>query len=254
MTRILNDAANAANATPATTSDNSLESLDLDVFLEIMLEELQNQDPLDPMDNGELLDQLSQIREISSNDKLTNTLDSVLLGQNVATATGLIGTEVEGLTDDGRRVSGAVQRVKINDGQPTLDLAVATRAKAGDREGDIESGSYSYEVVWEAEGTQFSVQTTVNTETLGDDFQGSIRIENLPETAVPKRVYRTNNSGSGELRLVGVLASGGATGFTDTLADNRRQDETLEGSRQVLQFASAVPVRLSNIDEVRTLN
>ncbi|MEO1498042.1 MAG: flagellar hook capping FlgD N-terminal domain-containing protein [Planctomycetota bacterium] len=253
MTRIINDAA-TTNAATSTTSDNSLENLDLDVFLEIMLEELQNQDPLDPMDNGELLDQLSQIREISSNDKLTETLDSVLLGQNVTTATGLIGTEVEGLTDDGRRVSGAVQRVKINDGQPTLDLAVATRAEAGDRAGDIETGRYAYEIVWEAEGTSFSVQTTVDTADLGDDFQGSIRIENLPETAVAKRVYRTDGTGAGDLQLVGVLQSGGATAFTDTLADGRRQDETLEGSRQVLQFASAVPVKLSNIDEVRTLN
>lgn len=253
MTRIANEAATAGAAAPA-AGGNSLQNLDLDVFLEIMLEELQNQDPLDPMDNGELLDQLSQIREISSNDKLTDTLDSVLLGQNVATATGLIGTEVDGLTDDGQRVSGAVQRVKINDGQPTLDLAVSTRAEAGDREGDIEVGSYAYEVVWEAEGVQFSVQTTVDTEKFGDDFDGSIRIENLPETDVSKRVYRTDSSGTGDLRLVGVLSTGSTTAFTDTVADNRRQDETLEGSRQVLQFASAVPVRLSNIDEVRTVN
>ncbi|TWT43187.1 flagellar hook assembly protein FlgD [Botrimarina hoheduenensis] len=250
MARI-NDTTAAASA--STPTANSVQNLDLDVFLKIMLQELQNQDPLDPMDNAQLLQQLSQIREISSNDKLTGTLDSVLLGQNVATATGLIGTEVEGITDSGQRASGPVQRVTINDGQPVLDLAVATRAKAGDTEGQIDTGRYTYEVVWETDDAVFSVQTQVDTAELGEDFEGSIRVENLPETSVSKRVYRTDKSGSGEQRLVGVLASGSSTTFTDTLADNQRQAEVLTGSRQVLQFASAVKVKLSNINQVRTL-
>ena len=45
-----------------------------------MITELQNQDPLNPMDNTQMLEQINQIRQIGATDKLTSTLDSVLLG------------------------------------------------------------------------------------------------------------------------------------------------------------------------------
>ena len=50
----------------------------------------QSQDPLDPMDNDQMLNQISQLRSIGATDKLTNTLDSVLLGQNITSSTALI--------------------------------------------------------------------------------------------------------------------------------------------------------------------
>ncbi|MEN0109774.1 MAG: flagellar hook capping FlgD N-terminal domain-containing protein [Planctomycetota bacterium] len=252
MSRI--DTQTAVTTPSAQPTGNSLQELDLDVFLELMLEELQNQDPLDPMDNDEMLNTISQIREIAANDRLSETLDSVLLGQNVATATGLIGTEVEGLTDSGRRVTGAVRQVAINDGEPVLDVAVEPAAEAGDSGGDVAEGAYAYEIAWETEDGTFSVQVPVSTEDLGEDFQGSIRIDNLPETSVPKKVYRTDSSGSGELRLVGTLASGRAASFVDTVPDAGRQEEALTGARQVLRYANAVQVSLSNISRVETLN
>ena len=176
----------------------------------------------------------------------------MLLGQNVATATGLINTEIEGLSDDGRRVTGEVRNVIINDGEPVLEVAVATSASADSLEGELESGSYSYEVVWESDDTTLSVQIPVSTEDL-DDFQGSIRIENLPQTDGPKRVYRTDNTGTGEMKLVGTLTSGRASSFVDTVSDAARQAETLTGSRQVLRFADAIEVKLSNISRVDTI-
>ncbi len=250
MTQINTDNLVAGN-TGNVGSSNSLENLDLDVFLELMLAELQNQDPLDPTDNSELLDQIGQIREISSNDKLTETLDSVLLGQNVSTAANLIGTEVEGLTDRGQRVVGAVQQVSINDGEPVLTLATEPTARSGTDEGSVESGNYTYEITWEAEGTILSVTVSADTDSL-DDFLGSIRLDNLPETSVPKTVYRTDKSGSGELKQIGVLP-GETTAFTDQLGDDERGEEEIPASRQILRFADAVEVRLSNVSTVETL-
>ncbi|MGI9458132.1 MAG: flagellar hook assembly protein FlgD, partial [Aeoliella sp.] len=90
---------------------SALNDLDLDAFLNLMIAELQNQDPLNPLENDELLAQISQIREVGATDRLTATLDSVLLGQNIASATSLIGAEVVALSEDGERVSGNVRRV-----------------------------------------------------------------------------------------------------------------------------------------------
>lgn len=100
-----------------TTSDQigpGLNDLDVDQFLGLLIAELQNQDPLNPMDNSELVQQIGQIREISATNQLSETLSAVLLGQNVTTASSLIGKEVSALTDDLENITGVVDRVSVN--------------------------------------------------------------------------------------------------------------------------------------------
>ena len=81
-------------------SNDALRDLDMDEFLKLMITELQNQDPLNPFENNEILQQISQIREIGATGKLTETLDAVLLGQNLTSATSMIGKTIEALSDD----------------------------------------------------------------------------------------------------------------------------------------------------------
>src|SRR5687767_660853 len=82
------------------TNTDAINDLELGTFLELMIAELQNQDPLNPLDNKDMLAQISQIREVGATDKLTKTLESVLLGQNIASATNLIGADISALSDD----------------------------------------------------------------------------------------------------------------------------------------------------------
>lgn len=97
----------------APSSSGDLRNLDLDQFLKLMITELQNQDPLDPMDNSQILEQIGQIRSISASNQLQETLTSVLTGQNLATASGLIGKEVKALSEDGTNVIGKVGKVSV---------------------------------------------------------------------------------------------------------------------------------------------
>jgi flagellar basal-body rod modification protein FlgD len=98
---------------PQTKYGQDLRDVDMDQFLQLLIAELQNQDPLSPMDNSEMLAQIGQIREISATNKLSETLDSVLLGQNLSTASSLIGREVFALTDSAEDVRGIVDRVSM---------------------------------------------------------------------------------------------------------------------------------------------
>ena len=113
------------NGSQGTNSD-ALRGLDMDQFLKLMIAELQNQDPLNPMENSEMLQQISQIREIGSTDKLTKTLDAVLLGQNLTTASGMIGALVSGLGEDLDPLAGVVERVSVTDGTPRLHIGDRT--------------------------------------------------------------------------------------------------------------------------------
>jgi flagellar basal-body rod modification protein FlgD len=110
---------------PAATGQDrneALRDLDMDQFLQLMITELQNQDPLNPMENTEILQQISQIREIGATGRLTETLDAVLLGQNLTSATGMIGKTVKALSADAKEVSGLVDRVSVTDGETRLHI------------------------------------------------------------------------------------------------------------------------------------
>ena len=113
MTRIPAAGATQAASDPRTSS-NGLRDLDLDQFLKLLIVEMQNQDPLNPMDNSEILQQISQIRTIGATDQLSETLQSVLTGQNLSTASGLIGKQVAALTDLGENITGVVDRVSVD--------------------------------------------------------------------------------------------------------------------------------------------
>jgi hypothetical protein len=108
-----------------TESSDAFSNVDMDEFIQLMIAELQNQDPMNPMDNTQMLQQISQIREIGSNDKLSETLESVLLGQNMATANNMIGQTITALDDDATTFVGTVDHVAIEDGVPKL-LAIET--------------------------------------------------------------------------------------------------------------------------------
>ena len=104
------------------TQSDKFSSIGLEQFITLMVTELQNQDPLNPMDNAQLLDQLSNMQSITSTKKLTETLDAVMLGQNLSNAGGLIGKVVNGLTDAGDEVTGTVDKATLSGNIPYLNI------------------------------------------------------------------------------------------------------------------------------------
>jgi len=126
-------------AATQTTSTGSNSSLDKDAFLQLLVTQLQYQDPLDPQDNSEYVAQLAQF---SALEQMTNMVDGMeeiqTLLENVDTSvlvsslSGMIGQEIQWTTtgtttdEDGNTVSksvsntGTVTGVSISDGSPTI--------------------------------------------------------------------------------------------------------------------------------------
>lgn len=105
---------------------DAFQELDLNAFLSMMIAELQNQDPMNPMDNAQLLQQVSQIREIESNMRLTTTLESLGRAQNLASGAALIGKQIRGLNADGNEIAGVVQKVSADEKGCYLHLEEGT--------------------------------------------------------------------------------------------------------------------------------
>ena len=107
------------------TSGDAMNDLSTNDFLAMMVAELQNQDPLNPMNNADILNQISQIRSITSSDKLSATLESVAMGQSFASASSLIGKTVTGVSEAGEEVTGEVDRVVFENGEPNIYVGSA---------------------------------------------------------------------------------------------------------------------------------
>src|SRR5436190_3250351 len=115
---VLPPVSNSNSSNTSSSTGNAINDIDMNTFLKLMITELQQQDPLNPMDNKDMLNQIAQIRAVGASDQLTKTLNSVLLGQNITSATNLIGADVSALTDDGQAITGIVNRVSIDKGTP----------------------------------------------------------------------------------------------------------------------------------------
>lgn len=103
-----------------------ISDLNTESFLKLLIAELQNQDPMSPMENTEIMQQVSQIREIQSNQELVDTFQAVRLGQSMSTATSLLGQQIIALSDDSKTVSGKVDRVTVEEGEPKLHVGEYT--------------------------------------------------------------------------------------------------------------------------------
>lgn len=102
------------------TATNPNASLGESDFLELMLTQLKNQDPLEPMDTSEMSDQITQFSMLDQleqmNASTTATQSYALLGMNV---TYLYADETSGLT---YQDSGVVTGVKSSDGVTYLEV------------------------------------------------------------------------------------------------------------------------------------
>ena len=91
-------------------------------FMKLLITELQNQDPTEPLGNEQLLAQISSMRELQSNIELSDTLKEITTGQSLTQAAALIGKEVEGQEGQQNPVSGVVERAFVRDGKSYVGI------------------------------------------------------------------------------------------------------------------------------------
>jgi len=101
---------------------SSKNQLKTDDFIKMMLTQLQNQDPLEPAKNQELLAQMSQIGQLQSANQLQDTLKSLTLQNQLGSAGNMIGKLVQGIDSNNDNIVGLVDSVRVEYNQVFLEL------------------------------------------------------------------------------------------------------------------------------------
>ena len=126
----------SASSSSSTKPVHDLKDLDLSQFLKLMISELQNQDPLNPLDNTQFVQQIGELRSIAAADQLSTTLQAVQTQQSLTTASSLIGKQVKALTSDNHDISGTVSSVSI-EVDPNDNTKRTYKIKIGDQAVDL---------------------------------------------------------------------------------------------------------------------
>src|SRR5919197_4700569 len=77
-------------------------------FLKLLMAQLQNQDPLKPMDDSQMIAQMAQFSALESTQNLTNVIQQSSNMQTVIQAGALIGKYIQAQEPDGTTITGAV--------------------------------------------------------------------------------------------------------------------------------------------------
>jgi len=170
----------ALNTTAATTATAAADSATTtsDRFLKLLVAQMQNQDPLNPMDNAQITSQMAQISTVNGIDTLNTTvkgLNTQFVQMQALQGAALVGHDVtiqgnglaieDGVGVGGFDLAGAADKVKVEvldaSGRvvDTLDLGAAssgTQSFAWPASGIADGSAYTFRVTATAGSTAVS--------------------------------------------------------------------------------------------------
>ncbi len=119
VTRPVSNGTPQGNQIKSKSSQFELKSSD---FIKMMITQLQNQDPMEPAKNEELLAQMSQIGQLQASTLLTESIKGMVLQNQIGSAGNMIGKSIEGMDDQNEKIRGVVNSVRVEGNDIFLEL------------------------------------------------------------------------------------------------------------------------------------
>lgn len=101
---------------------NETSYLDQQDFLELLVAQLQNQDPMDPLSNEEYFAQMTQFSMLNELSVLNGQVTQLAQADAITQAAGLLGREVTLTDQTGTSMTGVVDRVRRADSEIELSI------------------------------------------------------------------------------------------------------------------------------------
>jgi flagellar basal-body rod modification protein FlgD len=201
---------NAVDTSTTKTTDSV--QADQDKFMKLLVTQLQNQDPLNPMDNAAMTSQLAQLSTVTGINKVNATLESLrtdIATTQSSTAISLIGKgilvegkgiELNSSTDeDGKTTSSSVFGIDLPSDAQSVSIAIQDSAGKTVRTmtmSDAEAGTYP--ITWD--GT-----TDAKTAAVAGSYTFTVTASNAGSkvTATPLQLaaVASVSTGSGGVKL-----------------------------------------------------
>ena len=199
------------------------QTLGQDQFMNLLIAQLKNQDPLKPVDNSQLMAQLAQFSQLQETQQMAQSLNTFIAQQNTANATNLVTLLGKHVTTNGSTfalTSGTPTPISYtlaaNASTTTVQILNAsgvpvatwtgTNQSAGaqnlqwdgkDGSGNtLPTGSYSFSVTAKgANGTAVPVttQTTGVVRSINYDGNGPVLVFDAGQTALPSAIVNVTN-------------------------------------------------------------
>lgn len=111
----------AVNKAKQLAASGASQELDGDAFLMLMMEQLKNQDPMNPMDNSEMLAQQAQFTQLQELQKLNEAINT---NNMIQQANGLVGKTVQIVdpNNTSRLITGMVTSANFTNGSATITV------------------------------------------------------------------------------------------------------------------------------------
>lgn len=89
-------------------------------FLKLLVAQMTSQDPLNPQSDTDMAAQMAQFTSLEQTQTMTSDMATLLSGQQLLQANGLLGSTVALQADQSTIVTGVVQAVQIQGGAPQV--------------------------------------------------------------------------------------------------------------------------------------
>jgi flagellar basal-body rod modification protein FlgD len=159
----------ALNAGSSASTPTTNEAASSDRFLKLLVTQMQNQDPLNPMDNAQITSQMAQINTVNGVEKLNTTvqgLNTQFSQLQALTGAALVGRQVT-LAGNKLNVDGNASSAAFDLSGNATDVKVEVLSSAGRvvdtmRLGPMDAGrhEFSWQALTQADGSPYSYRVT----------------------------------------------------------------------------------------------
>jgi flagellar basal-body rod modification protein FlgD len=209
MSTITNNVSNAASTASASSSSNANTSTSVtdasDRFLKLLVTQMQNQDPLNPMDNAQVTSQMAQINTVTGIEKLNTTMGTMsasftqmqmlqgvsLVGHGVLLEGNKLAVDSEGNAAGAYELSGAASKVSIE--IKNASGKVIDTVQAGTQSSGQHGFSWTPPEGTELKGMTFNVKATSGATAIGSTNLMNDMVDAVRTDATGLTVHLRNN-------------------------------------------------------------